>query len=116
MKAKSDEVLPFTGDEVLITHRSLLDQLWAESPRLEYPQWQRWWVAHGADAPVYGPSQWGLSSRFGEQSPALTDAGHCPSGKSAKSPRIPISRGLRRVSAAGAADLAFGGLVPNQAL
>lgn len=46
---------------VRLTHRAPLqhDQLWAESPRREYPQWQRWWSAHGADAPVFPPSKCG---------------------------------------------------------
>lgn len=46
---------------VQLTHRVPLqnDRLWAESPRDLYPQWRRWWAAHGADAPVYGASQCG---------------------------------------------------------
>jgi hypothetical protein len=46
---------------VRLTHRSPFrhDQLWAESPRDEHPQWQQWWATHGVDAPVFPASKCG---------------------------------------------------------
>jgi HEAT repeat protein len=47
---------------VRLTHRQPLehDRLWAGSLRLRYPQWERWWSLHGADARVYPASQCGV--------------------------------------------------------
>jgi hypothetical protein len=61
LDANTDLAMIASSGLVRLTHRSPLqhDRLWAESPRGEYPQWQRWWSAHGPNAPIFPPSKCG---------------------------------------------------------
>ncbi len=53
---------PASSGLIQLAHRSPFQngQLWGGgSPRDEYPQWQQWWAADGADAPIFPASKCG---------------------------------------------------------